>query len=247
MFEEISLPKKITPSPIAEAVFEVRFTSNIPGTALCGLFFPVFSEIFPNNIIEELPILQFPPMVRDSDPNLKFQPHYRVVKDNLNFAFGPNSLAFSCMSPYIGWESWSQFFLSIIKKLGEIEILKGIQINRLGLRYIDTFDGNILENTKTNFTISEESLASFNTQIHSEFVDNDILIILTLSNGVKQPDQKMTSIIDIDSVKDCDINISSFLKEVCSSGLLDLLHDTNKKFFFGLLKDDFLEKLNPEY
>ena len=29
MFEDVKSPKRITPSPIAEAVFEIRFTSDI--------------------------------------------------------------------------------------------------------------------------------------------------------------------------------------------------------------------------
>mgnify|MGYP002625532815 CR=1 FL=1 len=246
MFENLKLPKKITPSPIAEAVFEIRFTSDIPGTALCGMFYPVISKIFPGTSIDELPILQLPPVVRDNDPNLKFQPHYRLIKDNFIFAFGPTSISFSCIAPYSGWEQWSNFFLSIIDGLANIETLKNIKINRLGLRYIDHIDGNLFENTKTTICISDTSLASSNTQLHSEFTENDILIILNMMNGMKQINKESFSVFDIDCVKSCNSTFDSFRKDIIETGFLNDLHETNKRYFFGLLKDDFLAKLNPE-
>ena len=246
MFENLKLPKKITPSPIAEAIFEVRFTSDVPGTALCGLFYPVISKIFPDTSIEELPILQLPPVVRDSDPNLKFQPHYRLTKDNFIFAFGPTSISFSCITPYSGWENWSNFFLPVIDGLAGIDSLKNIQIKRLGLRYIDNIEGNLFENTKTTICISDASLASSNMQLHSEFTENNILIILNMMNGMKQLNKESFSIFDIDCVKNCNSTFATFRKDIIETGFLNDLHETNKRYFFGLLKDDFLAKLNPE-
>lgn len=247
MFENLKLPKKITPSPIAEAVFEIRFTSDIPGTVLCGLFYPVISKLFPETSIEELPILQLPPVVRDNDPNLKFQPHYRLTKENFIFAFGPTSISFSCIEPYAGWENWSNFFLPIIDGLAEIDSLKNIQINRLGLRYIDNIEGNLFENTKTTVCISEASLAPFNTQLHSEFAENDTTIILTLANGIRQQNKEPYSVFDVDCVQNCNATFTTFRNDVIEKGCLNTLHETNKKYFFGLLKEEFLEQLNPEY
>lgn len=34
---------------------------------------------------------------------------------------------------------------------------------------------------------------------------------------------------------------------IVEKSCLDIFHATNKKYFFGLLKEDFLKKLNPEY
>lgn len=247
MFENIRLPKKITPSPIAEAVFEIRFTSNIPGTALCGLFYPVISKLFPETSIEELPILQLPPVVRDNDPNLKFQPHYRLTKDNFIFAFGPTSISFSCITPYAGWEKWSNFFLPVMEELAKIDSLKNIQINRLGLRYIDNIKGNLFENTKTSINIADTSLAPFNTQLHSEFAEDDTTIILTMANGIIQPNKEPYSIFDVDCVQNCKATFTTFMKDIIEKGCLNTLHEINKKYFFGLLKENFIQKLNPEY
>ena len=247
MFEDVKLPKRITPSPIVESVFEIRFTSDIPGTALCGLFYPVISRFFPETSIEELPILQLPPVIRDNDPNLKFQPHYRLTNDNHIFSFGQNSMSFGCTAPYSGWQRWSDFFLPIIEGLTEIDTLKNIQINRLGLRYIDHIDGNLFEHTKTNFCISDTSLAPFNTQIHSEFLENNMTIIMTMANGMRQPNKGPFSVLDIDCVQNCNVSFALLVKKLIEDKCLDTLHQTNKKYFFGLLKDDFLASLSPEY
>lgn len=247
MFENVKLPKKITPSPIAEAVFEIRFTSDIPGNALCGIFYPIISKLFSGNTIEELPIVQLPPVVRDNDPNLRFQPHYRVANGNYIFAFGPNSISFSCLTPYSGWTNWTGFFFPILEEIGKIDILQNVKINRLGLRNINHISGNLLENTKTTFSMDNNSLAPFNTQIHSEFDENGYLIILTMANGIKQPNKDIFSVFDIDCVKTVNTTFTSFNNDVIKSGLLTDLHDTNKKIFFGLLKEDFLKTLNPIY
>ena len=128
-----------------------------------------------------------------------------------------------------------------------MDILQNAKINRLGLRNINHISGNLLENTKTTFNIDNNSLAPFNTQIHSEFDENGYLIILTMANGIKHQNQDIFSIFDIDCVKIVNTTFTSFDNDVIKSGLLTDLHDTNKKIFFGLLKEDFLKTLNPIY
>ena len=247
MFEKLRLPKKITPSPIAEAIFEIRFASDIPGTALCGIFYPTISTFISGSAIEELPIVQLPPVVRDNDPNLRFQPHYKVAKENFVFAFGPNSISFSCLSPYSGWDEWTKFFFPILEDLEKLDVLKNAKINRLGLRNINKIDGKLLEHTKTVFAIDNTSLAPYKTQIHSEFFENDNLIILNMANDIGQQKKDIISVFDIDCVKNVNAPFVTLKKDIIESGMLDSLHETNKKFFFGLLKEDFLEKMNPEY
>jgi uncharacterized protein (TIGR04255 family) len=55
--------------------------------------------------------------------------------------------------------------------------------------------------------------------------------------------QKVGSIIDIDtSISDFSVDIFSMSPE-----LVDAAHSEEKQLFFSLLKEDFLESLNPEY
>ena len=105
----------------------------------------------------------------------------------------------------------------------------------------------MFENTKTTVCISEASLAPFNTQLHSEFAENDTTIILTLANGIRQPNKEPYSVFDVDCVQNCTATFTTFRKDVIEKGCLATLHETNKKYFFGLLREEFLEKLKPEY
>lgn len=247
-FKNLLLPKRITPSPIKEAVFELRFESKIPETVLCGFFYSIISKNFSGTMINELPIVQIPSDIRNNDPNLKFQPHYKVAKDNYIIAFGPMSMMFSCIEPYSGWDDWSKLFFSIIEDLSNNDNIKDVNIKRLGLRYIDKIDGNLFENTRTDFSISNLSLSAFNTQVRTEIKEEEILIILNMVNNIKQLDKEsFYSIFDIDCVAECDTDFRSFDKDLIKKGLLDKLHRVNKQYFFGLLKEDFLLKLNPQY
>ena len=72
--DRMAAPKKITPCPIIESVVEIRFDSAIPAEAIFGVVYNAFNDIFPNKPIN-LPILQIPEQIRNSDPNLQYKPH----------------------------------------------------------------------------------------------------------------------------------------------------------------------------
>ena len=69
------LPKALDPSPIKEAVVEIRFETPLPSEAVFGVVYNAIHDGYPE--LEKLPILQVPEAVRAADPNLMFQPHYR--------------------------------------------------------------------------------------------------------------------------------------------------------------------------
>ncbi|MFH2124995.1 MAG: TIGR04255 family protein, partial [Pseudomonadota bacterium] len=68
-----TLPKKITPCPLLEAVSEIRFSSKIEGAAVFGMLYEKLKSDYPGDV-KKLPILQLPEQVRASEPSLKFKP-----------------------------------------------------------------------------------------------------------------------------------------------------------------------------
>lgn len=68
-----------------------------------------------------------------------------------------------------------------------------------------------------------------------------------MANGIRQPDKEPCSIFDVDCVQNCTATFTTFRNDIVEKSYLDIFHATNKKYFFGLLKEDFLKKLNPEY
>ncbi len=78
----MTLPIKIDPCLIIDALVEIRFSTKIHPNAVFGLLCNALQTDFEK--VENLPILQLPDSVRSSDPNLQFKPHYRITSKDLN-------------------------------------------------------------------------------------------------------------------------------------------------------------------
>lgn len=236
------LPKKITPCPIVEANIEIRFESEMPSEAVFGVVYNQFKNEYKG--IEKLPILQIPEEIRSQDPALMFQACYRLTSENLIISIGPKVISIACVKEYVGWDDFSAKALEILLKINGSGIIS--KLLRVGLRYINFFDCNILDRIDLSAKIGESSLASNNTFIKTEFTKNDYSIVLQVANNANiliSNKQKIGSIIDIDT------SISQFSKDTfgVSSKLLSAAHAEGKQLFISLLKKDFLESLNPEY
>lgn len=242
MFEEVKIPKKID-SPIQEAVFEIRYDCPYPGEALYGLLFDIFKD-FPNREDHALPIHQIPQQIRLIDPNLKYQPYYRAFKDGYAFAVGPNSIVFSALKPYRGWTEWKGFFYPILETIRKKEIIGSVE--RIGLRTFDLFDGNIFDKINAKLTIVDRTIDSSPTSFFTEFDQGSVHVLLNLGNAANVNGQATkNSLIDIDCIClfNCEANI--FFSKYQET--LEKAHLANKQVFFGLIKQELLSSLNPEY
>ena len=238
----MSLPKKISPCPIVESSIEIRFDSEMPSEAVFGVVYTQLKNEYKG--IEKLPILQIPEEIRSQDPALMFQACYRLTGGNTIISIGPKVISIACVKEYSGWENFSAKAVDILLKVNQSGIIS--KLSRVGLRYINFFDGNILDRIDLSAKIGESSLTSNNTFIKTEFTRNDFSIVLQVANNANiliEGKQKMGSIIDIDT------SISHFNKDAInvSSELLGAAHTEGKQLFISLLKKDFLESLKPEY
>jgi uncharacterized protein (TIGR04255 family) len=92
----VRFPTKISPCPIIESIVEIRFKTKLIPDAVFGVLYNAFKEDYPGLI--KLPILQLPAPVRDSDPNLIFQPHYRLSCKDFLLQIGPRVISLSNIS-----------------------------------------------------------------------------------------------------------------------------------------------------
>lgn len=238
----VSLPKKISPCPIIEANIEVRFDSEMPSEAVFGIVYNQFKNEYKD--LEKLPILQIPEEIRSQDPVLKFQACYRLRSGNSIISIGPKVISIACVKEYVDWNDFSSKAIEILLKANESGIIS--KLLRVGLRYINFFEGNILDRIDLSAKIGESFLKSNNTFIKTEFTRNDFSIVLQVANNANilvGEIQKVGSIIDIDTSR------SSFSVDTFSVSpeLLGAAHSEGKQLFISLLKKDFLESLNPEY
>lgn len=243
--EMTKIPLKIEPSPIRESVFEIRFKAKVPEEAVFGVVFAAVKDLFPNDLMEKLPNFPVPEPLRKIDPNLAYQNLYRFKKENLSFSLGPRTFTFSNTDKYVGWTKWSAFFKQLLECIKTTDLIS--EVERLGLRYINVFDKNILENTNIFIKLNNHSLVEETSNLRTELHDEDGFVkIIQVGNAVNVFNGKKSevkSIIDIDCIynwQDKDFFENYFEKII-------MAHNKQKELFFGLLNQDFIDTLNPKY
>lgn len=239
--DAVKLPKKINPCPILEGVVEFRFESPFPYDAIFGIMYNEFKNDFPN--LQELPILQLPEVVRRQDPALRYKPYYKLSSGDKKFLFQIGARVFSLINvnPYDGWTVFSGRLKDLIERVKKISIVDAY--TRVGIRYINGFDFNILEKINLTLNISKDHLTDFDSTIRMEVPSGDFIGTLQVINNAQVKKAEGTvkgSIIDIDTYID---NPTKDIIELVEQG-----HNEEKKLFFTLLKEEFIKKdLNPEY
>lgn len=236
----VDVPRKITPCPIKEAVFEVRFKPALPEDAVFGVLYTFFKEEFTN--FEPLPIMQLPNAIRSQDPNLKYAAHYRCCSNSFIVQIGPRAVSFININEYVGWDTFYSKIEEVIKKLEQANVAE--EIERIALRYINTFrDLDIYEKSNFQLTLGETSLFQNELNITTIIRDDFGFRRLAVANDAsfdQNGKQVQGSIIDIDSVAHPASHSS--LKEA-----IEYAHEKEKDLFFKILDSDFLKGFNPEY
>lgn len=234
----MALPKRINPCPIIDALLEIRFSTKTHPNAVFGLIYNALQEDFPK--VEVLPILQLPDALRTSDPNFRFKPHYKISNEIFVAQIGPEVLSVSSFPKYMGWEMFSKKIFDVLEKAEKA--IKIESVVRLGIRYINFFESNIFDDINLNLSIKESTINTKNTVIRTEIEQQEFISTLQIANNV--PNQSMIgSIIDIDTVKEK--GLEEFFSK--KDEIINIGHTKEKELFFGLLKDEFLKSLNPEY
>lgn len=238
----MKLPVKITPCPIIEAICEIRFNSEIHQDAIFGLVYNLFKDDYRQP--EELPILQMPPTIRGQDPNLIFKPHYRFSSDDFILQVGPKVISLAAKKEYKGWSEFSGRIKDTFNRIKKIQLCS--EIKRFGLRYLNFFEKNIYNNLNLTIKYRDSVLAKRETMLRARIEEDGFNNLLQLSNRSAvnfDAGQKTGFLIDIDTCKDFTEN--DFFDKM--NDIIDRAHVTEKKLFFGLLKEDFLKTLIPEY
>jgi uncharacterized protein (TIGR04255 family) len=240
-FPQVALPKRVRNCPIIEAVLEVRFETSFDNDAVYGSVYSIVKSDWAKG--DKLPITEIPHFMRESDPALKFSPHYRLTKDNLLLQIGPAVISIVSRSPYVGSEILFQEFDTVFDKLSKTDLFQ--RFIRVGVRYIDFFDNNIFDGLKCNFALCDIPTHPQRTHIRTTIEGKDgFNLTLQLAGRVvtENPDQA-GFVFDVDTA--CDLKESPSIEEV--KQLLRSAHIQQKQLFFGLLKPEMLTKMEPEY
>jgi|WetSurMetagenome_2_1015567.scaffolds.fasta_scaffold234518_1 uncharacterized protein (TIGR04255 family) len=243
--ENMRLPKRLKKNPIIDAIAEVRFSSTIPNDAVIGLVYSRLQDSFGKP--ENLPILQIPAALRESDPKLKYQPCYRFTKPGNVLLIGPRTVALSTY-PYSDWSTASPLLGEVISRLHGVRLFETIE--RIGLRYINLFENlNILDHSTLVLKVRNASIANQSVTLRTETSSHGFKVVTQILNSATAhvaSIPKKGSVLDLDIAKE-DLNITA---ESLPGSLMSLFVSANQVAdltFFSLLADEFITTFGPEY
>lgn len=233
-------PKKITPNPLASSTIEIRFKTAKESSSILKSFFDVLSDELP-----KLESTSIPREIRIKHQDLKYVPDYILSNDDYSVSFNENFVGFENITEYQLWGEYSSVFKKILDSILSTNIIENIE--RIGVRYQSKFETNDFSNIvkeipKLKIDEFEENFLAYSTKLNSDEFD----ILLRLKKDITESEfdseeEKKEQLIDIDVYILGNIEYSDIFNKINSAHIL------LKKLFFGLLKDDFIKTLNPEY
>ncbi|MBZ0125153.1 MAG: TIGR04255 family protein [Rhodocyclaceae bacterium] len=242
------IPVKLENDPIIEAIFEIRFNTEVQSAAdlLPGLLFPELRKDFPR--IEPLPVSQIPQVIRDRDPDLRYQPRHRLVGERSWVLLGDRSAAIACKPPYIGWTDFRRVILQLVRLLEGTKLIK--EVERFSLKYINLLSGTGPAEQFSQIRFSADlagiSLVNQITQLKTELIEDDFVnIVEIMSNAVvvTEPGQTLKGmVLAIDTIR---MNPKDFWSQ--SDYLIDRAHSTEKSIFFRSLTKETINSLKPKW
>lgn len=245
----MKIPKKISPDNIKDSVIEIRYTSKIPFEVAIGIFYKSLDDTF---TYTNRPIgkQQLPNTIPSNLQKLEIQIGNRPLfyNEKIKIELRPNSIIFNCLDQYISWDIYKPEIENVLSQISKAEIIDNY--TRIGLRYISEYSNLDLKNClKFSFSFNMPDLKSKTYSFHSELEEDNLKIILNLNNNLSLINSKNE--LGISSVSNVDIDvIMENIEEKSLESLLskiEIVHQKEKEIFFNLLKEEFLESLNPIY
>lgn len=239
---KVPLPRKLDPVPIKEAITEIRFESDYPADAIFGVVYNRFKDQYPE--LERLPILQMPEIVRTADPNLLYQPYYRLRKKNFLMNIGPKMLSVAVTEPYPGWDLYLAETLSVFGSVKDLGFIS--KLTRAAIRYTDFFEGDIFRGINLTVSLNDRPAPLHQAYFRILIQRERFQCLLQIGNSTKVQSGGigyMGSIVDVDTF--CDEDLGDFFDR--TEEYLTEAHLVQKQLFFSLLKPEFLEQFHPQY
>jgi uncharacterized protein (TIGR04255 family) len=235
------LPIKVSPCPIMEATVELKFSSDLPKGAVFGVLYNSVKDKFGK--VEKLPTAILPIEVTENDPNLKYKALYKLTDGLFNAQVGYDVVAFHSPSEYVGWQKFSENLIPFLDKVISSGVISTPE--SLLLRYVNFFETDIYKHINLQVQLLNQEHISENLIMRTEIKDGDFVKVLQLANNVNATGsfgKKVGSLIDIMCVYNMQENLLNEFQNI-----LNQAHQLEKELFFGLLKPEFIETLNPEY
>lgn len=237
------LPIRITPCPIIEAIFEVRFVPSQPWENIAGLLYARIREKYPEQ--KKLSLMEVPAELLRQQPAWLHQPLIQFFGTDFMVQIGHQMVGLAIKPHhYPGWERIREELIWLIDRLKEADFMQ--ETERIGVRYIDFIEGNLFSKLNLNLQVGSQAVITEHTDIATIMKKEKLTIRLAASNAAiigTGDSTKTGSVLDIDGwygALDADLFENGI--ELFTSA-----HHIIKRLFFELMKPDYLRSLNPEF
>ena len=131
----MKLPIELKKPTVIESIVQFRFKNKLE---MEEVFFKTRTVLEAKGFeYKKEKILELPPAVLSSDPNLKYVAHYSFSKNGFVVSISPQMISFGVKGYYRGWKFFSEFIQEIYSSLSGIIDQWSTEI--ISMRYIDFF------------------------------------------------------------------------------------------------------------
>lgn len=215
---------------------------------IAGMVFGAMSGYFSKS--SPLPLSLLPREIRDKEANLHYQPITALEGANFKVLLGKRVAAVSFPKPYPGWGKVRPLVIECFNAVLKTKLVKAVE--RVSIKYTNLLaqgrDENDLSQLNAKVELGEFDVSGPGLEAKAEIRRNDCITIVQFTVGTKinvtTPNQSYEGrgvMLNVDTIK---MGPFSDIEQVLPS-ILDDVHTTEKETFFGLLKDETLEKLGP--
>lgn len=243
------IPSKLSKDPIVEAIFEIRFQSEVKAISnlLPAFLYTELKKDF--EAPERLPIAEFPEDLIALDPNLKYQPRLRMRGARFTMLIGDSSIVLSCPRPYVGWNEYKKMLISLLSIIKETNLIS--VVDRFSFKYVNVLEADKVDEQfsliKFTSKIGPYDLTKHLSSTKSEIREEGLINIIEIKSNamVTLPNSKETMkglLLNVDTIND---NPGKFWD--ISEQLIETAHTMEKKMFFCFLPDEVIKKFGAVY
>jgi len=246
----MQIPRKID-DRIKDAIVNVQFVSGIPESAIWGVFYTTFKES-----LKDFPVANSFNHFLHQNPGIanglvfafeEQAPSFFTTKDErFKITISGNEITFNVINGYTGWNHYQMVLEQYLYPLLQNSVIT--HVKRLGIRYISRFPGvKIFEVLNGHIEINGVP-STAQGQVRTEFSKEGFTSAITLVNSfpTNNPDESpIFSLVDIDVIK-----VYSYEENVSYEDVkrdIETAHAREKELFFSILKESFIQTLNPTY
>ncbi|MBK8987370.1 MAG: TIGR04255 family protein [Chloroflexi bacterium] len=193
--------------PLIEALCEFRFINKHWDMTMPGLFYQKVKDDFPTirekNVVEMLVNQQQPGQEVHGvmTPRIQFINH----NESALLQLGPGILIVNCLRPYPSWPNFKELIFQTLAQYKEIT--STVELERIGLRFINKIDLPLDKETKTQFNyyphlpaLPANEPKNFLLRTELDFEQSNGVLVLTLAIVPPEKDDVKSLILDLDFV-----------------------------------------------